>query len=119
MGSFVAAVPVPDGRTLLATSGWDQTVRLWDPATGLRVGDRLTGHISWLVSVVSVPLPDGRTLVATASLDGTVRLWDPVTQAHLKSIKVATPVHAVAAYREGMIAVAMDDGFAVLSIGLV
>ncbi len=30
----VAAVPLPDGRTLLA-SGGDGTVRLWDPATGI------------------------------------------------------------------------------------
>ena len=30
----VAAVPLPDGRTLLATGSDDQTVRLWDPATG-------------------------------------------------------------------------------------
>jgi WD40 repeat protein len=29
----VAAVPLPDGRTLLATTSNDRTVRLWDPVT--------------------------------------------------------------------------------------
>jgi WD40 repeat protein len=31
----LAAVPLPDGRTLLATGGYDRTLRLWDPATGV------------------------------------------------------------------------------------
>jgi WD40 repeat protein len=44
----VAAVPLPDGRVLLATGGADCTVRLWDPATRaaidqLAVGDEVTG----------------------------------------------------------------------------
>jgi len=74
-GAAVAAVPLPDGRTLLATTS-DETVRLWDPITGTPVGDPLTGHTD---AVTAVPLPDGRTLLATTSNDRTVRLWDPVT----------------------------------------
>ena len=35
----VAAVPLPDGRMLLASASGDETVRLWDPATGTPVGD--------------------------------------------------------------------------------
>ena len=30
----VAAVPLPDRRTLLATGSWDQTVRLWNVDSG-------------------------------------------------------------------------------------
>jgi WD40 repeat protein len=33
----VAAVLLPDGRTLLATGSNDHTVRLWDPTTGATV----------------------------------------------------------------------------------
>ncbi len=39
--SAVAAVPLPDGRTLLATGSDDHTVRLWDPTTGAPAGETL------------------------------------------------------------------------------
>ncbi|PWK80717.1 hypothetical protein C8D88_12381 [Lentzea atacamensis] len=67
-----------------------------------------------------MPLPDGHTLLATASYDATVRLWDPSIQAQLKAIDVVgTPVYAIDPWHQSMIAVAMDDGVAVLSVGLV
>ncbi|SES41452.1 hypothetical protein, partial [Lentzea albida] len=95
------------------------TVRLWDPVTGQPVGDPLTGHTGRVAAVAAVPLPDGRTLLATASHDATVRLWDPATQAQLKELDVGTPVYAIATWRQDMITVAMSDGVAVLSVGLV
>lgn len=54
-GAAVAAVPLPDGRTLLATTS-DETVRLWDPITGTPVGDPLTGHTDGVTAVAAVPL---------------------------------------------------------------
>ena len=75
----VCAVPGPGGRTLLATGSRDETVRLWDPATGTPVGEPLTGHTDRVEAVCAVPGPGGRTLLATGSGDETVRLWDPVT----------------------------------------
>lgn len=64
----------PDG-TLLATSGKDQTVRLWDVATG-ETRRILNGHSNDVNSVTFSP--DGRTL-ATASEDQSVKLWDAAT----------------------------------------
>ena len=74
----LTAFPGPDGRTLLATSSVDETVRLWDPATGGQVGHPLTGHTGSVTAVTAVTA-EGRTLLATASVDETVRLWDPAT----------------------------------------
>jgi len=75
----VTAVPVADGRTLIASGSFDHTVRLWDPATGQQAGDPLTGHTDGVLAVAAVPVADGRTLIASGSRDHTVRLWDPAT----------------------------------------
>jgi len=74
----VAAVPLPDGRTLIASGSHDQTACLWDPITGHQVGQPLM-HKSLVLAVAAVPLSDGRTFLATGGSDATVRLWDPTT----------------------------------------
>jgi WD40 repeat protein len=79
----VAAVPMSDGRTLLATGSQDGALCLWDPVSGVQVGDPMTGHAGGVLSVVAVPMQDGRALIATGGLDGTVRLWDPIIGAQV------------------------------------
>ena len=61
----------PDGR-LVASASFDQTLRLWDLASGQTVCV-LEGHTDEVDSCAFSP--DGR-LVASASLDQTLRLWD-------------------------------------------
>ncbi len=69
-GVFSVAFSAND-QTIVSAHG-DQTVRLWDVATGKERGAWL-GHTAkvWAITVS----PDGRT-IASASMDGTIKLWD-------------------------------------------
>lgn len=61
----------PDGA-LLATGGYDGTVKLWDVAAGTEKAS-IAAHKNWITSIAFSP--DGQTL-ATASDDTTVKLWN-------------------------------------------
>ena len=65
----------PDGKRLASASG-DQTVTVWDAATGQPGGLTLKGHTAGVWSVAFSP--DGKRL-ASASEDRTVRVWDATT----------------------------------------
>ncbi|KGO54821.1 hypothetical protein PEX2_090740 [Penicillium expansum] len=72
----------PDSR-LLASGSWDNTVRLWDTATGA-LQQTFEGHSHYVRSVAFSP--DGR-LLASGSYDNTVRTWDTATGALQKTIE--------------------------------
>ena len=65
----------PDGKTLASGSA-DDTIRLWDVATGRPIGNPLTVHSGAVESVAFSP--DGKVL-ASGNYDGAVRLWDVAT----------------------------------------
>jgi Tol biopolymer transport system component len=58
---------------LIATISPDDTIFLWDVATGKERG-HLVGHTGWIDGVVFGP--GGRRLVSISSRDQTIRLWD-------------------------------------------
>ncbi|WP_189083150.1 nSTAND1 domain-containing NTPase, partial [Mangrovihabitans endophyticus] len=74
------AVGQLDGRTIIVSGSDDNTVRVWDAATGTPVGDPFTGHTGW-VNAVAVGQLDGRTIIVSGSNDHTVRVWDAATGA--------------------------------------
>jgi WD40 repeat protein len=80
--SVNAVAFLPDGK-LLASGSFDNTVRLWDPATGAAL-QTLEGHGDSVNTVAFSP--DGKML-ASGSYDKTVRLWDPATGAALQTLE--------------------------------
>ncbi|KAH9210932.1 hypothetical protein DL95DRAFT_306965 [Leptodontidium sp. 2 PMI_412] len=66
----------PDGKQVVSGSD-EQTVRLWDTATGV-LQQTLEGHFNWVTSVAFSP--NGKQVVS-GSHDQTVRLWDAATGA--------------------------------------
>ncbi|PMD34464.1 WD40 repeat-like protein [Hyaloscypha variabilis F] len=71
-----------DGKQL-ASAADDQTVKLWDAATGAAL-QTLKGHSGTVPAVAFSP--DGKQL-ASGSADRTVRLWDTATGAVLQTLK--------------------------------
>jgi eukaryotic-like serine/threonine-protein kinase len=75
---FGLATTQLNGRTVVISGGADETIRVWDLATGTPVGTPFTGHAGPVSSVATAQL-DGRTVVISGSWDKTVRVWDLTT----------------------------------------
>ena len=80
--SAVTSVAFSPEGTLLASSSYDRTIKVWDLRTG-QMQKTLTGHKGRVYSVAFSP--DGRTL-ASGSRDEFIRFWDVETGALLRTI---------------------------------
>ena len=79
-----------DGRPVVISGGRDETVRVWDLATGAPVGEPFTGHTGW-VRAVAVAQLDGRPVIISGGDDTTVRVWDLATGTPVGDPSPATP----------------------------
>jgi Tol biopolymer transport system component len=80
--NWVRSVAFSPNGQLLASSGYDNTVKLWEVATGREVRT-LLGHKDFVWPVAFSP--DGRQ-VASGSKDGTVKLWEVATGQEVRTL---------------------------------
>jgi hypothetical protein len=109
-----AGVPERLGdRSRLATASMDQTIRLWDVATGAAV-QTLEGH-SNLIDALATDR-DGKRLISGSS-DGTAKLWDTDTGGLMATLpSFGGPVYGVAMSADGRhVAAGSADGTALLA----
>lgn len=94
----MTALPLPDGRTLLASGGDTGTIALWDPVTGRPVQEPAGNWPGGVTGMCTATVPDGRTLLVTATPRGAVRLWDPLTGESVGRLNpYGSPIRSIAA----------------------
>ncbi|WP_353962255.1 hypothetical protein [Streptomyces sp. NBC_00654] len=89
------ATGVVDSCPIAVTGGADETVRVWDPATGRHVGEPLTGHTGWVRGMptgwwraVRSPSPAAGTGTGTGPC-GTSWRWDERVEPRLNGGRAA------------------------------
>jgi WD40 repeat protein len=99
----------PDGK-FLVTASFDNTLKLWEAATGkeIRTYAGTTGHTK---QVICVAFSQDGTMIASGSTDNTLKVWDVPVSTPIRSFKASDAVTAVALSPDGLkLAIAGKDG---------
>lgn len=108
-GEVSCAGFTPDGR-LLATGGYDATLRLWDLRRQKPLST-LSGHQGLVLGLAISPLGD---VLASGGSDNVIKLWDiPADEPEWNWTGHTLPINDVAVRPDGQIAVSVGDDRAV------
>jgi WD40 repeat protein len=80
----ISAVVFHPGGRLLATTGYDRLIKLWDVTTGALV-HKWRAHSGLILGLAFTP--DGRRLASIGGEDRTVKLWDPLTGREILTLR--------------------------------
>src|SRR5208282_3964702 len=75
----------------LASASYDNTIKIWDAASGACL-QTLEGHSR---SVMSVAFSHDNKRLASASGDNTIKIWDAASGACLQTLEVSTLIHNI------------------------
>ncbi len=90
------------GRPVAVTGG--RSMRVWDLITQRQIGDPMTGEFDGVDSVVCTYL-DGRPIAVTHSWrDASVSVWDVIASEQVAIIRLPSPVEAIAAMNDTIVA---------------
>lgn len=99
----------PDGK-FLVTASFDNTLKLWEAATGkeIRTYGGTTGHTK---QVICVAFSQDGTMIASGSTDNTLKTWDVPVSTPIRSLKTNDASQAVALSPDGLkLAIGGKDG---------
>ena len=68
---------------MLASAGFDYTIKIWNPTAVIPLLRTLTGHTDMVYSVAWSPTRD---VLASGSTDTSIKLWDPVAGTLLRTL---------------------------------
>jgi WD40 repeat protein len=106
------AVGTLDDQPVIVSGGYDQTVRVWDLASGKQRGEPLRGHEGPVLSVAVGTLDDGRPVIVSGGY-GTVRVWDPGGGA-VSNVDIGSVIYGLAIVNHGAVVVATRRGLLLL-----
>ncbi|MGI5218955.1 WD40 repeat domain-containing serine/threonine protein kinase [Nocardia sp. CA-290969] len=105
-----------DGRTVVISGSADESVRIWDLATGRPVGPPLTDQ-SNRIQALAVGQRDGRTVIVAGGFEG-LRLWDLDAAIPIGRIANGEVPGELGVHYTQALTIAQRDGRAVVLAGI-